>query len=275
MENRKNTILLTVIAVATLLVAVVGATFAYFTAQGGTAANTPVVVQTYKSSAGSFNITDGNLEIRATQQNFTQNGNSLQKTAKATATFTGATGTGDDQGNKDQDFCYTVSLDVKTNGFLSENVPITAGSGTVAANNPNVLLFNATINNGTDNHLDNDGSITNDSGSATWVSSSTGYELESGTAGQTTDFSGFDIIALQTGKYPITVNGATTDAGSVKVYKLTSDGTAADTDNWTFTLTLVNTTKDQNTLTGANGIRFDSQIIFEQVSCTDGSSVGD
>ena len=35
MDNRKNTILLTVIAVATLLVAVVGATFAYFTAQGG------------------------------------------------------------------------------------------------------------------------------------------------------------------------------------------------------------------------------------------------
>ena len=34
MDNKKNTILLTVIAVATLLVAVVGATFAYFTAQG-------------------------------------------------------------------------------------------------------------------------------------------------------------------------------------------------------------------------------------------------
>ena len=32
MDNKKNTILLTVIAVATLLVAVVGATFAYFTA---------------------------------------------------------------------------------------------------------------------------------------------------------------------------------------------------------------------------------------------------
>ena len=40
--EKKNTILLTVIAVATLLVAVVGATFAYFTAttQTGTGAGT-------------------------------------------------------------------------------------------------------------------------------------------------------------------------------------------------------------------------------------------
>ena len=34
-ENKQNTTLLTVIAVATLLVAVVGSTFAYFTAKAG------------------------------------------------------------------------------------------------------------------------------------------------------------------------------------------------------------------------------------------------
>ena len=53
MENRKNTILLTVIAVATLLVAVVGATFAYFTAQGGGIAETKVNVTTSTSANSS------------------------------------------------------------------------------------------------------------------------------------------------------------------------------------------------------------------------------
>lgn len=41
--DKKNTMLLTVIAVATLLVAVVGATFAYFSVQGGVAGNTTAV----------------------------------------------------------------------------------------------------------------------------------------------------------------------------------------------------------------------------------------
>ena len=77
MENRKNTILLTVIAVATLLVAVVGATFAYFTAQGGTTARTPVNVTTAQTSNGSFQ-TSGAITINATQENFGQGkGNKL------------------------------------------------------------------------------------------------------------------------------------------------------------------------------------------------------
>ena len=45
-ENKSNTLLLTVIGVATLLVAVVGASFAYFTAQlSGTETNTTLTVQ--------------------------------------------------------------------------------------------------------------------------------------------------------------------------------------------------------------------------------------
>lgn len=44
--EKKNTVLLTVIAIATLLVAVVGATFAFFTAQQDTTGATTVEVQT-------------------------------------------------------------------------------------------------------------------------------------------------------------------------------------------------------------------------------------
>ena len=267
MENRKSTILLTVIAVATLLVAVVGATFAYFTAQGGTTANAPVVVQTYKTSTGSFNLDGAALTINATQQNFVENGTSLTDAGTATATFTGATGTGEEEANVAQDFCYTVGLEVQNNGFITNHTDAPTNSVTVAAANPGVLLFNASVNDGTDHELDNAGSMDG----ATWTAATSGYNTTS--AGTTTSFSGYDIIALSPATYPIVINGASETAGSVSVYKLTSDGTAADTHTWDFDLTLVNTESNQNSLTGANGIEFRAQIVFSQVSCTDGSAV--
>lgn len=62
MENKSNTLLLTVIAVATLLVAVIGATFAYFTAQisGNTDSQTPVVV---RSATLEINFADGSSSL--------------------------------------------------------------------------------------------------------------------------------------------------------------------------------------------------------------------
>ena len=54
MENRKNTILLTVIAVATLLVAVVGATFAFFTASGSSTTKGDVTVSTGTAGSSTF-----------------------------------------------------------------------------------------------------------------------------------------------------------------------------------------------------------------------------
>ena len=69
MDNKKNTILLTVIAVATLLVAVVGATFAYFTAQGGDAVSKQVNVITGTAGNSSFAI-DGAINIYADATTF-------------------------------------------------------------------------------------------------------------------------------------------------------------------------------------------------------------
>ena len=59
-ETKKgNTVLLTVIAVATLLVAVVGATFAYFTASvAGNDTASSVVVKT--AQIGTITYTNGN-----------------------------------------------------------------------------------------------------------------------------------------------------------------------------------------------------------------------
>ena len=109
MENRKNTILLTVIAVATLLVAVVGATFAYFTAQGDREVQTPVNVQTANTSNGSF-VTNGSISINANQENFYEGAGDQKSTATATVTYTASS-------TSASDFCYTVGLQVTTNNF--------------------------------------------------------------------------------------------------------------------------------------------------------------
>ena len=115
MENKKNTILLTVIAVATLLVAVVGATFAYFTAQGGTTAQTPVNVTTAQTSNGSFQ-TSGAITINATQENFGQDDGDQTGQATGTVTYTASS-------TAASDFCYTVTLDITANNFVYTTDP--------------------------------------------------------------------------------------------------------------------------------------------------------
>ena len=105
MDNRKNTILLTVIAVATLLVAVVGATFAYFSAQGGGTAFDNIEVKTEAASSSSFSI-DKNIAILANMDNFNEdNGETQHDTMTGTVEFTAGTGTG-----AQTEFCYTAAL---------------------------------------------------------------------------------------------------------------------------------------------------------------------
>ena len=115
MENRKNTILLTVIAVATLLVAVVGATFAYFTAQGGSSVQTPVNVNTAQTSNGSF-VTNGSITINANQENFYEGAGNQTSTATATVTYTASS-------TAASNFCYTVGLQVTANNFVYTTAP--------------------------------------------------------------------------------------------------------------------------------------------------------
>lgn len=61
--ERKNTVLLTVVAVATLLVAVVGATFAYFTATGNVNAQSTVNVTTSAVDSVAGGATDCSLAV--------------------------------------------------------------------------------------------------------------------------------------------------------------------------------------------------------------------
>ncbi len=115
MENRKNTILLTVIAVATLLVAVVGATFAYFTAQGGEAVQTPVKVTTANTSNGSFS-TGGEINITANQEDFYEGAGDKVGSTTGTVTYTASS-------TAASNFCYTVTFDITSNNFVYTTDP--------------------------------------------------------------------------------------------------------------------------------------------------------
>lgn len=130
MENKKNTILLTVIAVATLLVAVVGATFAYFTAQGGSASQADVVVNTGKagsSSLGTFKA----INIYADASNFAQGKGDQTGTSTGTVSWTAPTNaTGSTTGvtEEDRTMCYTATLAITNNTFVVSKANTTSAA---------------------------------------------------------------------------------------------------------------------------------------------------
>ena len=114
MDNRKNTILLTVIAVATLLVAVVGATFAYFTAQGGGKRQTNVQVTTSTSSSSTIQV-NGSMTVHADQTTFGKDAAAHVTTPEATANISWTPSNA--AAGSDLNFCYSVELQVTGNDF--------------------------------------------------------------------------------------------------------------------------------------------------------------
>ncbi len=117
MENKKNTILLTVIAVATLLVAVVGATFAYFTASGAQGTTGAVTVSTGTAASSEFGVIKA-LNLYADASTFAQGGKDVtgETTGSVKWTAPGATST-TTPSEADRSFCYTAALNITTNTF--------------------------------------------------------------------------------------------------------------------------------------------------------------
>ena len=117
MENKKNTILLTVIAVATLLVAVVGATFAYFSAAGGTGTTGNVTVSTGTAASSEFGTMNA-INLYADASTFAQGGDDVTGETTGTVKWTapGATST-TTPSEADRSFCYTAALNITTNTF--------------------------------------------------------------------------------------------------------------------------------------------------------------
>lgn len=147
MENKKNTILLTVIAVATLLVAVVGATFAYFTAQGGSASQADVVVNTGKAGSSSMETT-GSINIYADATNFAQGKGDRTGTTTGTVSWTAPTSTaGSTVSDADRSFCYTATLSITNNTFVVSSTNTTSAAELTfsAKRNSDILVENQNI----------------------------------------------------------------------------------------------------------------------------------
>ena len=255
MENRKNTILLTVIAVATLLVAVVGATFAYFTAQGGRTATTNVNVKTSTSSSSSFQLGES-LKIDANQDNFdTEEALHQTATQTGTVTWTPSNAAEDD----DLNFCYSVNLNVDTNTFeyIDEEVrneAQTAGT-TIDASWDNTPELVFTISK-------------NSTEIKTGITGLTYANVDASKTGTRPAVNGWDITEWgTTGATSVVIPGNSTNQ---QYHQITSTAGTAKTDNWSITATLINLDVDQQHNTDKS---FTGTLVFAQVDCADGSPI--
>ena len=143
MENKKNTILLTVIAVATLLVAVVGATFAYFSAAGGTGTTGNVTVSTGTAASSEFGTMNA-INLYADASTFAEGGKDVTGSSTGIVKWTapGAVGTATPS-VADRTFCYTAALEITANTFVKS-----------AANTSNVNELEFTAVKGTTTIID-------------------------------------------------------------------------------------------------------------------------
>ena len=241
MENRKNTILLTVIAVATLLVAVVGATFAYFTAQGGGSATTQINVSTSTSSNSSFQ-----LALETTHQTDTQTG---------TVSWTPSNQADGDELN----FCYSVNLNVTTNTFeyIDEEVRSEA------------QVAGTTIDASWDNTPELVFTITKNRNPITEGITGLNYDtVDTSKTGSRPEVSGWDITEWgSTGAASVVIPGNSTNK---QYHQISGTAGQPSTDNWSITATLINLDVDQQHNTNKT---FAGTLVFAQVDCTDGSPI--
>ena len=118
-KSKKQALILSIIAVVTLIALVVGATYAYFKAQGGTGKSTEVKVTTYTTDMLTF--TTGNaISLYADQSSFGQEKGSLSGETFAKATLVANNKTNEATDN------YYVYFNIENNTFkytLSEDKP--------------------------------------------------------------------------------------------------------------------------------------------------------
>ena len=109
-NNKKQALILSIVAVVTLIALVVGATYAYFKAQGGTGSSTEVKVTTYTTDMLTF--TTGNaISLYADQSSFGQEKGSLSGETFAKATLVANNKTNEVTDN------YYVYFNIENNTF--------------------------------------------------------------------------------------------------------------------------------------------------------------
>ena len=109
-KNKKQALMLGIVTVITLIVLVVGATYAYFKAQGGTGSSTEVKVTTYTTDMLTF-ITGNAISLYADQSSFGQEKGSLSGETFAKATLVANNKTNEATDN------YYVYFNIENNTF--------------------------------------------------------------------------------------------------------------------------------------------------------------
>ncbi len=109
-KNKKNAIVLSIVAVVTLIALVVGATYAYFKAQGGTGSSTEVKVTTYTTDMLTF-TTGSAISLYADQSSFGSDKGSLSGETFAKATLVANNKTNEATDN------YYVYFNIENNTF--------------------------------------------------------------------------------------------------------------------------------------------------------------
>ena len=118
-KSKKQALILSIVAVVTLITLVVGATFAYFKAQGGTGSSTEVKVTTYTTDMLTF-TTGSAISLYADQSSFGQEKGSLSGETFAKATLVANNKTNEATDN------YYVYFNIENNTFkytLGEDKP--------------------------------------------------------------------------------------------------------------------------------------------------------
>ena len=150
MQNKKQ-IILSIIAIVTLAILVIGASFAYFAAQGNTSAQTSATVKTYTVDVFSFK-TGNPISFSLNQENFASGkGNQTGSTfAKAILTANNKTNTATEH--------YYMYLNISENTFTytqNENTPeilLTITDGTNPVTNITSLTYK-TVTDGKGNSI--------------------------------------------------------------------------------------------------------------------------
>ena len=150
MQNKKQ-IILSIIAIVTLAILVIGASFAYFAAQGNTSAQTSATVKTYTVDVFSFE-TGNPISFSLNQENFASGkGNQTGSTfAKAILTANNKTNTATEH--------YNMYLNISENTFdysIDENTPeilLTITDGTNPVTNITSLTYK-TVTDGKGNSI--------------------------------------------------------------------------------------------------------------------------
>ena len=109
-KSKKQALILSIIAVVTLIALVVGATYAYFKAQGGTGSSTDVKVTTYTTDMLTF-TTGSAISLYADQSSFGQEKGSLSGETFAKATLVANNKTNEATDN------YYVYFNIENNTF--------------------------------------------------------------------------------------------------------------------------------------------------------------